>query len=152
MKRSWPFCAEISDEALVLRSTRLMLSTITLLFFCPHSLVKVSLNHLSQAGTKWLHWQIFSVFCWAAAFSGNRKAGPSPAATAPAPVYFMKSLRDTPWPFFFFAISSSSISAGRQPNQISPLFSEPLHVFRYVLCHHRLVSLDHHANLLHHIR
>src|SRR5215467_13015578 len=106
MNRSWPFLADASDAARVGRSTKLMLSTITLVsFFCPHSTVYFLLNHSSQAGTKWLHWQIFNVFCWAAARSGNRNAGPSaPAAMPPAPAILIKSLRDTPVPFFFFSL------------------------------------------------
>src|SRR5579863_229294 len=106
MNRSCPFCACASDAALAGRSTRLMLSTITLvLFFCPHCLVKVLLNHVSKAGTKWLHWRILSVFCWAAARSGNKNAGPIPAATAPAPVSLIKSRRDTLLPFFLSMFS-----------------------------------------------
>ncbi len=97
MKRSWPFFAETSEAALAERSTRLMLSTITfVLFFWPHSLVKVLLNHVSQAGTKWLHCRIFSVFCCAWALSGKRKAGPSPVASAPAAVVLTNSLREIP--------------------------------------------------------
>src|SRR5215472_10234071 len=106
MKRSWPFLAWASDAALALIVVKLILSTVTtVLFFFPHSTVYVLLNHSSQARTKWLHWQIFSVFCCAAARSGNRNAGPSaPAARPPAPAILIKSLRDTPVPFFFFSL------------------------------------------------
>src|SRR5579859_7826124 len=102
INRSWPFLAATSAFPLVGRSTRLMLSTVTsVLFFCPHSTVYFLLNHSSQAGTKWLHCRIFSVFCCAAARSGNRNAGPSaPAAIVPAAPILKKSLRDTPLPFF----------------------------------------------------
>src|SRR5713101_1153515 len=107
MKISWPFCAEISEAALVLSSVRLILSTITLvLFFSPHCLVKVLLNHVSQAGTKWLHWQIFKVFCCAAALPGNKKNGPlaAPRAMAPLPLHLMKSRREKPL-FLLLAMS-----------------------------------------------
>src|SRR5215470_17993593 len=87
-----------------------MLSTVTLvLCFCPHSTANFLLNHSSNAGTKWLHCRILSVFCCAAARSGNRNAGPSdPAAIVPAPAILMKSLRDTPLPFFSSFIVPSS--------------------------------------------
>src|SRR5262245_57523247 len=102
MKRSCPFFAETSEAARAGRSTRLMLSTTTLvLFFCPHSLVYVLLNQVSQAGTKWLHWMIFSVFCCAAARAGKRKLAPTPVARAPAPVIFANSRRVNPRRFFF---------------------------------------------------
>src|SRR5215469_3799129 len=106
MNRSWPFLAWASDAALALIVVKLILSTTTfVLFFFPHSTVYVLLNHSSQAGTKWLHCKIFSVFCCAAARSGNRNAGPrAPAAIPPAPAILMKSRRDTPWPFFFLLI------------------------------------------------
>src|SRR6516225_153506 len=102
MKRSWPFLADTSDAARVGRSTRLMLSTTTLvLFFWPHSFVKVPLNQVSYAGTKWLHCRIFSVFCWACARSGKRNAGPAPAASAPVPASLTNSRREIPRPRFF---------------------------------------------------
>src|SRR6202008_4483955 len=102
MKRSWPFFADTSDAARVPRSTRLMLSTTTLvLFFCPHSFVNVPLNQVSYAGTKWLHCRIFSVFCWACARCGKRKAGPAPAANAPVPASLTNSRREIPRPRFF---------------------------------------------------
>src|SRR6267142_4098590 len=112
MNRSWPFLAETSDAARVFRSTRLMLSTVTVvLFFWPHSTTYFLLNHSSHAGTKWLHCRIFRVFCWAAARSGNKNAVPIPAAAAePTPAIFMKSLRETPCPFFFAMISPPSTS------------------------------------------
>jgi len=70
--------------------------------FLSHCLQKVPSNQVSYAGTKWLHWSIFRVFCCAAAVSGNRKNGPepTPAARAPLPVHLMKSLRDSPSCFF----------------------------------------------------
>src|SRR5258707_7080294 len=113
MKRSWPFLAWASDAARVLRSTRLMWSTTTLvLCFSPHCLAKVPSNQVSYAGTKWVHCKILSVCCCAAARSGNRNAGPSdPAAMPPAPAILMKSLRDTPLPFFSLIIPSSGHSA-----------------------------------------
>src|SRR5215472_15868927 len=101
MKRSWPFCAETSEAARVARSTRLILSTTTfVLFFCPHSLVKLPLNHVSKAGTKWLHCRIFSVFCCAKARSGNKKEGPTLAANAPAPANLTNSRREIRLPRF----------------------------------------------------
>src|SRR5512142_2995702 len=53
--------------------------------FCPHCLQNTPSNHLSYAGTKWLHWMIFSVFCWARAGLGSRLAIPAAAAVAPTP-------------------------------------------------------------------
>src|SRR5947209_14443969 len=51
---------------------------------------------------------IFNVFCCEAARSGNRKVVPMPAAMLVAPVILIKSLRDTPLPFFFSSIRLSS--------------------------------------------
>src|ERR1700682_1877484 len=115
MKRSCPFFAEASEAAFAERSTRLMWSTMTFVScFCPHCLQKVPSNQVSYAGTKWLHWSIFSVFRWAAAVSGNRKNGPepTPAARAPLPVHLMKSRRDTPSCFFFAILVPSEEQMG----------------------------------------
>src|SRR5260370_21002083 len=124
MNRSCTFFAEASDAARVFRSTRLMLSTMTLVSCCcPHCLVKVPLNQVSHAGTKWLHCSIFKVFCCAAARSGNRNAGPKPAAMPPAPAIFKKSLRDTPVPFFLLLIKASSVQVH---NLFSACFENPV--------------------------
>src|SRR5712692_712990 len=109
MIRSWPFCADASAAARAGISFSEMWSTMTLvLFFWPHCGQNTPSNHLSYSGTKWLHWRIFRVFCCAAARSGKRKKGPTPAAPAanvPAPVSLMKSRRVSPRPFFL-AMSS----------------------------------------------
>src|SRR5467141_327650 len=70
--------------------------------FCPHCLQKVPSNQVSYAGTKWLHWRIFSVFCSAAARSGNRKEGTAHAPTVRAslPVHLMEARRDSSWCLF----------------------------------------------------
>src|ERR1700747_3369141 len=112
MKRSWPFCADTSDAARVPRSTRLMLSTTTfVLFFCPHAFVNFPLNQVSYAGTKWLHCKIFRVFCCACARSGKRKAGPTPADSAPMPASLTNSRREIP-PLRFFAIPVLLLECG----------------------------------------
>src|SRR5215472_8334687 len=133
MNRSCPFWAWASAAARALMVVKLMLSTTTVvLFFCPHSTVYFLLNHSSHAGTKWLHWQIFNVFCWAAARSGNRNAGPSaPAARLPAPAILMKSLRDTSVPFFLLLIKASSV-------QVHNLF--PSNDLSFQICHSEGVS------------
>src|ERR1700682_6556632 len=121
MKRSCPFFAEASEAAFAERSTRLMWSTMTFVScFCPHCLQKVPSNQVSYAGTKWLHWSIFSVFCCAAAVSGNRKNGPepTPAARAPVPVHLMKSRRDSPSCFFFAILLPSEKQTG--PGKLTP--------------------------------
>src|SRR5262249_54043824 len=162
MKISWPFLAWASDAARVFRSTRLMLSTVTwVLCFCPHSTANFLLNHSSNAGTKWLHCKILSVFCWAAARSGNRNAGPSvPAAILPAPAILMKSLRDTPLPFFSSFISPSSvpyaIPCDRQHDWKRfafslPLFTEALQVFRNIARRNLPGPLHHDSYLFHNI-
>src|ERR1700756_1662066 len=72
-----------------------MLSTVTaVLFFSPHSLMYLSLNHLSKAGTKCTHWMILRVFFAAALWDfGAKIVGPRPAPSAPAVVVLMKSRR-----------------------------------------------------------
>src|SRR5260370_14706309 len=115
MNRSWPFCAEASEAAFAERSTRLMWSMMTFVScFCPHCLQKVPSNQVSYAGTKWLHWRIFSVFCSTAARSGNRKKGPepTPATRAPHPVHLMKSRRDSPSCFFLVMLLPSEEQMG----------------------------------------
>src|ERR1051326_495251 len=162
MNRSWPFLACASDAARVFRSTRLMLSTVTLvLCFCPHSTANFLLNHSSNAGTKWLHCRIFSVFCCAAARSGNRNAGPSdPAAMVPAAPILKKSLRDTPLFFFssfifpssgvpkakFYSCSFNSRACWRVTSL--PFVSKPLQVLRHIAHRHFLSALHHHPDLL----
>src|SRR5215475_12998728 len=74
---------------------RLMLSTITSVsLFLPHSFVYSLLNHLSYAGTKWLHCRIFSAL---AALAGlTWKNGPTPAATPAAVAVLITSRRERP--------------------------------------------------------
>src|SRR5262249_39658149 len=74
---------------------RLMLSTITSVsLFLPHSFVYSLLNHLSYAGTKWLHCRIFSAL---AALAGlTWKNGPTLAATPAAVAGLITSRRERP--------------------------------------------------------
>src|SRR5437762_12026787 len=81
MNRSCPLLAAASAAARALISLTEMWSTMTsVLCFAPHSLVKVLSNHLSYAGTKWVHCTIFNVLRLAHARCGKRKAEVRPAA------------------------------------------------------------------------
>src|SRR5579884_91634 len=82
MKRSWPAPAEASAAARAAMFCSGMWSTVTLMpFLLPHSCANLS-NHLSKAGTKWLHWMIVSVLVCARAreMNGDETAGAPPAA------------------------------------------------------------------------
>ena len=96
MNRSWPFCADTSAAARELIAGMPTWSTITSVsFFSPHCLVYVLSNHLSYAGTKWLHWRIFKVRV--AARAGRvRIQGPTLAASPTAPATCTNLRRETP--------------------------------------------------------
>src|SRR5260370_19325117 len=120
MNRSSTFCAEASEAAFAERSTRLMGSAMTFVScFCPHWLQTVPSNQVSYAGTKWLHWRIFSVYCATAARAGNRKKvpEPTPATSAPPAVHLVKTLRDGPSCCFLVMLLPSEVEM--DPSQLT---------------------------------
>src|SRR5690349_15761596 len=101
---------------------------------------------------------IFKVFCCAAARSGNKNAGPRPAATVPTPANLIKSLRDTPEPFFLsfinppqflrqhvqrFALPRQNLSPNRIALRKSTLLAKALYILRHIFGDHRTVALHH---------
>src|SRR5215510_1537062 len=81
---------ETSAPARALIAVTAIVSTVTSVsFFSPHSLTYLSMNHLSKAGTKWLHRQILRVLealFWPRA---RRGANSPPRAAAPTPTAWM---------------------------------------------------------------
>src|SRR5260370_28140573 len=77
---------------------------------------------------------MFSVFCSAAARSGNRKNGPepTPATRAPIPVHLMKSRRDSPSCFFFAILlpSEEQLGSGKLTSRMEKSLPEPMRILR----------------------
>src|SRR5579883_3213425 len=95
MNRSCPALAEASAAARAAMFCSGMWSTVTAtLFFWPQSLANWS-NHLSKAGTKWLHWIIDSDLSAASPreTNGLDSTGTAPAAVSPAPAPARKRRR-----------------------------------------------------------